>query len=127
MSDEQETGNEHDEHHDDHSFPAWVTLGHTNNPINGFMKVFAWLVFWTLLEVGAILSEFSFWITMGILFGIAAIKCWFIGSFFMHMIWDPPLVNRTAAVPVFFLLVLFIAIGLTQPGAVDDLRTICGF
>ena len=127
MSDEQETGNEHDEHHDDHSFPAWVTLGHTDNPINGFMKVFAWLVFWTLLEVGAILSEFSFWITMGILFGIAAIKCWFIGSFFMHMTWDPPLVNRTAAVPVFFLIVLFLAIGLTQPGAVDDLATICGF
>ena len=127
MSDEQETGNEHDEHHDDHSFPAWVTLGHTDNPINGFMKVFAWLVFWTLLEVGAILSEFSFWITMGILFGIAAIKCWFIGSFFMHMTWDPPLVNRTAAVPVFFLIVLFLAIGLTQPGDVDDLRTICGF
>ena len=127
MSDEQETGNEHDEHHDDHSFPAWVTLGHTDNPINGFMKVFAWLVFWTLLEVGAILSEFSFWITMGILFGIAAIKCWFIGSFFMHMTWDPPLVNRTAAVPVFFLIVLFLAIGLTHPGAVDDLRTICGF
>ena len=127
MSDEQETGNEHDEHHDDHSFPAWVTLGHTDNPINGFMKVFAWLVFWTLLEVGAILSEFSFWITMGILFGIAAIKCWFIGSFFMHMTWDPPLVNRTAAVPVFFLIVLFLAIGLTQPGAVDDLLTICGF
>ena len=127
MSDEQETGNEHDEHHDDHSFPAWVTLGHTDNPINGFMKVFAWLVFWTLLEVGAILSEFSFWITMGILFGIAAIKCWFIGSFFMHMTWDPPLVNRTAAVPVFFLIVLFLAIGLTQPGAVDDLRTICAF
>ena len=111
MSDEQETENEHDEHHDDHSFPAWVTLGHTDNPINGFMKVFAWLVFWTLLEVGAILSEFSFWITMGILFGIAAIKCWFIGSFFMHMTWDPPLVNRTAAVPVFFLIVLFLAIG----------------
>ena len=127
MSDEQETGNEHDEHHDDHSFPAWVTLGHTDNPINGFMKVFAWLVFWTLLEVGAILSEFSFWITMGILFGIAAIKCWFIGSFFMHMTWDPPLVNRTAAVPVFFLAVLFLAIGLTSPGAVDDLATICGF
>ena len=91
------------------------------------MKVFAWLVFWTLLEVGAILSEFSFWITMGILFGIAAIKCWFIGSFFMHMTWDPPLVNRSAAVPVFFLIVLFLAIGLTQPGAVYDLRTICGF
>jgi len=45
----------------------------------------------------------------------------------MHMTWDPPLVNRTAAVPVFFLIVLFLAIGLTQPGAVDDLRTICGF
>ena len=121
---EQETENEH-EHHDDHSFPGWLHSG--ENPIQGFMKVFAWLVFFTIVEVLAILQEFSFWITMGILFGIAAIKCWFIGSFFMHMIWDPPLVNRTAAAPVFFLLVLFIAIGLTQPGAVDDLRTICGF
>ena len=127
MSDEQETENEHDEHHDEHSFPAWITFGHTDNPIEGFIKVFAWLVFWTLLEVGAILQEFSFGITMVILFGIAAIKCWFIGSFFMHMTWDPPLVNRTAAVPVFFLAVLFLAIGLTSPGAVDDLKTICGF
>ena len=61
----------HDEHHD-HSFPAWVTFGKVEDPVDGFMKIFAWLVFWTLLEVGAILQEFSFWITMGILFGIAA-------------------------------------------------------
>ena len=123
MSEEINSENEHDEH----PFPSWVTLGHTDNPINGFLKVFAWLVFWTLLEVGAILSEFSFTITMLILFGIAAIKCWFIGSFFMHMTWDPPLVNRTAAVPIFFLIVLFLAVGLTTPGAVDDWRTLCGF
>ena len=97
------------------------------NPINGFLKVFLWLVFWTLLEVGAILQEFAFVITMIILFGIAIIKCWFICSFFMHMTWDPPLVNRTAAVPIFFMAVLFLAVGLTSPGAVDDLRTICGF
>ena len=124
MSEENNSEHEHDEHH---SFPAWVTLGHTDDPINGFLKVFAWLVFWTVLEVGAILSEFSFAVTMIILFGIAAIKCWFIGAFFMHMTWDPPLVNRTAAVPVFFLIVLFLAVGLTTPGAVDDWRTLCGF
>ena len=124
MATETNSEQEPDEHH---SFPAWVTLGHTEDPINGFLKVFAWLVFWTLLEVGAILSEFSFTITMLILFGIAAIKCWFIGSFFMHMTWDPPLVNRTAAVPIFFLIVLFLAVGLTTPGAVDDWRTLCGF
>ena len=125
MSDEQETGNEHDEHHDEHSFPGWLHAG--ESPIQGFMKVFAWLVFFTIIEVLAILQEFSFEVTMVILFGIAAVKVWFIGSFFMHMIWDPPLVSRTAAVPVFFLAVLFLAIGLTSPGAVDDLRTICGF
>ena len=125
MSDEQETGNEHDEHHDEHSFPGWLHAG--ESPIQGFMKVFAWLVFFTILEVMAILQEFAFEVTMVILFGIAAVKVWFIGSFFMHMIWDPPLVSRTAAVPVFFLIVLFLAIGLTSPGAVDDLRTICGF
>ncbi len=125
MSDEQETENEHDEHHDEHSFPGWLHAG--ESPIQGFMKVFAWLVFFTILEVMAILQEFSFKVTMVILFGIAAVKVWFIGSFFMHMIWDPPLVSRTAAVPIFFLIVLFLAIGLTSPGAVDDLRTICGF
>jgi caa(3)-type oxidase subunit IV len=125
MSDEQETKNKHDEHHDEHSFPGWLHAG--ESPIQGFMKVFAWLVFFTILEVMAILQEFSFEVTMVILFGIAAVKVWFIGSFFMHMIWDPPLVSRTAAVPVFFLIVLFLAIGLTSPGAVDDLRTICGF
>ena len=125
MSDEQETGNEHDEHHAEHSFPRWLHAG--ESPIKGFMKVFAWLVFFTILEVMAILQEFAFEVTMVILFGIAAVKVWFIGSFFMHMIWDPPLVSRTAAVPVFFLAVLFLAIGLTSPGAVDDLRTICGF
>ena len=126
MSEEINSEHEHDEHHE-HPFPSWVTLGHTDDPINGFLKVFAWLVFWPLLEVGAILQEFSFGITMIILFGIAAIKCWFIGSFFMHMTWDPPLVNRTAAVPIFFLIVLFLAVGLTTPGAVDDWRTLCGF
>ena len=62
----------HDEHHD-HSFPAWVTFGHTDDPVNAFIKIFAWLVLWTLLEVGAILKEFSFEVTMLILFGIAAI------------------------------------------------------
>jgi len=126
MSEETNSEHAHDEHHD-HSFPAWVTFGHTDDPINAFIKIFAWLVFWTLLEVGAILKEFSFEVTMVILFGIAAIKCWFIGSFFMHMTWDPPLVNRTAAVPVFFLIVLFLAVGLTTPGAVDDWKTLCGF
>ena len=126
MSEETNSEHAHDEHHD-HSFPGWVTLGETKNPESAFVRIFAWLVFWTILEVGAILQEFSFWVTMAILFGVAVIKCWFIGSFFMHMTWDPPLVNRTAAVPVFFLIVLFLAIGLTQPGAVDDLRTICGF
>ena len=126
MSEEINSENEHDEHHE-HPFPSWVTLGHTDDPINGFLKVFAWLVFWTLLEVGAILQEFSFVITMIILFGIAVIKCWFIGAFFMHMTWDPPLVNRTAAVPIFFQIVLFLAVGLTTPGAVDDWRTLCGF
>ena len=125
MSNEQETENEQDEHHDEHSFPGWLHAG--ESPIKGFMKVFAWLVFFTILEVMAILQEFAFEVTMVILFGIAAVKVWFIGSFFMHMIWDPPLVSRTAAVPVFFLAVLFLAIGLTSPGAVDDLRTICGF
>jgi caa(3)-type oxidase subunit IV len=119
------TENEHDEHHDEHSFPGWLHAG--ESPIQGFMKVFAWLVFFTIIEVLAILQDFSFTITMLILFGIAAVKVWFIGSFFMHMIWDPPLVSRTAAVPIFFLIVLFLAIGLTSPGAVDDLRTICGF
>tara|TARA_B110000014_G_scaffold264194_1_gene264006 strand:+ start:2967 stop:3335 length:369 start_codon:yes stop_codon:yes gene_type:complete len=116
--------NEHDEHHD-HSFPSLLYDG--DNPIDGFWRIFAWLVFFTIIEVLAILQEFSFWATMAILFGIAAIKVWFIGSFFMHMAWDPPLVNHTAAVPVFFLIVLFLAIGLTTPGAVDDLATICGF
>ena len=84
MSEENNSGHEHDEHHE-HSFPAWVTFGHTENHIEGFLKVFSWLVFWTLLEVGAILQDFSFLVTMFILFGIAAIKCWFICSFFMHM------------------------------------------
>jgi len=117
----------HDEHHD-HSFPDWVTFGHTENPIEAFVKIFAWLVFWTILEVLAIVQEFeSFVLNMIILLGIAVIKCWFICSFFMHMKWDPPLVNYTASVPFFFLLVLFLAIGLTTPGAVDDLATICGF
>jgi len=43
------------------------------------------------------------------------------------MTWDPPLVYQTASVPLFFLAVLFLAVGLTTPGAVDDLATICGF
>ena len=80
----------------------------------------------TLLRVLLLLSE-SRRQYMLILFGIALIKCWYICSFFMHMTWDPPLVYQTAAVPLFFLAVLFLAVGLTTPGAVDDLATICGF
>ena len=122
-----QTKEHHDEHHD-HSFPNWVTFGHTDDPVDGFIKIFAWLVFWTILEVLAIVQEFdSFALNMLILFGIALIKCWYICSFFMHMTWDPPLVYQTAAVPLFFLAVLFLAVGLTTPGAVDDLATICGF
>ena len=117
-----------DEHHEEHTFPSWVTFGEEKNPESAFIKIFAWLVFWTILEVLAIVQEFeAFWMNMAILFGIALIKCWFICSFFMHMTWDPPLVNQTAAVPLFFLIVLFLAVGLTSPGAVDDLKTICGF
>lgn len=123
-----EKDNKHHDDHDDHSFPNWVTFGHTDDPVDGFIKIFGWLVFWTILEVLAIIQEFeSFALNMAVLFGIALIKCWFICSFFMHMTWDPPLVNRTAAVPFFFLAVLFLAVGLTTPGAVDDLATICGF
>ena len=122
MSETKET--EHDERHD-HSFPSFLYDG--DNPLDGFWRIFAWLVFFTIVEVLAILQEFSFWVTMAILFGIAAIKVWFIGSFFMHMTWDPPLVKHTAAVPVFFLIVLFLAIGLTTPGAADDLATIFCF
>ena len=118
----------HHDDHDDHSFPSWVTFGHTDDPVDGFIKIFAWLVFWTILEVLAIVQEFdSFAMNMLILFGIALIKCWYICSFFMHMTWDPPLVYQTASVPLFFLAVLFLAVGLTTPGAVDDLATICGF
>ena len=58
MSDEQETENEHDEHHDERSFPGWLHAG--ESPIQGFMKVFAWLVFFTIIEVLAILQDFSF-------------------------------------------------------------------
>tara|TARA_B100001113_G_scaffold238238_1_gene195854 strand:- start:8487 stop:9368 length:882 start_codon:yes stop_codon:yes gene_type:complete len=122
-----ETKHKHDEH-EDHSFPSWVTFGHTDDPVDGFIKIFAWLVFWTILEVLAIVQEFdAFILNMAILFGIAIIKCWYICSFFMHMTWDPPLVYQTASVPLFFLAVLFLAVGLTTPGAVDDLATICGF
>ena len=96
MSEETNKNNAHDEHHD-HSFPNWVTFGHTDDPVDGFIKIFAWLVFWTILEVLAIVQEFdSFALNMLILFGIALIKCWYICSFFMHMTWDPPLVYQTA-------------------------------
>ena len=104
--------------HDEHPFPRIA---------NGFMAVFGWLVFFTIIEVMAILQEFSFTVTMFILFSIAFVKVWFIASFFMHLRWDPPLAYRTASVPIFFLMVLFVAIGLTTPGATDDIRTLCGF
>ena len=126
MSEETTSEHAHDEHHE-HTFPGWVTLGETKSPESAFIRIFLWLVFWTIIEVVAILREFDFWVTMSILFGVALIKCWFIGSFFMHMTWDPPLVNTTAAVPLFFLIVLFLAVGLTTPGAVDDWKTLCGF
>ena len=103
--------------HDEHDFPRFA---------GGFMAVFGWLVFFTIIEVMAILQEFTFNTTMFILFSVAFVKVWFIASF-MHLRWDPPLARRTGAVPLFFLVVLFVAIGLTSPGATDDIRTICGF
>ncbi len=75
----------HDEH-DEHTFPSYA---------NGFIAVFGWLVFFTIIEVMAILQEFSFSATMFILFSIAFVKVWFIASFFMHLRWDPPLVSYT--------------------------------
>ena len=106
----------HDDH-DEHTFPSYA---------NGFIAVFGWLVFFTIIEVMAILQEFNFRDTMFILFSIAFVKVWFIASFFMHLRWDPPLATRTAAVPIFFLIVLFIAIGLTSPGATDDWHSVIG-
>ena len=44
MSEETNKNNAHDEHHD-HSFPNWVTFGHTDDPVDGFIKIFAWLIF----------------------------------------------------------------------------------
>ena len=44
---------------------------HEEHDVSLFIKIFAWLVFYTLIEVGAILQEFSFWTTMFILFSIA--------------------------------------------------------
>ena len=111
---EEETHDDHDEH----TFPRLA---------GGFMAVFGWLVFFTIIEVMAILQEFSFSVTMFILFSIAFVKVWFIAAFFMHLRWDPPLARRTGAVPIFFLIVLFVAIGLTSPGTTDDIATLCGF
>ena len=115
---EEEAVEEVHNHHDEHPFPRIA---------NGFMAVFGWLVFFTIIEVMAILQEFSFSVTMFILFSIAFVKVWFIAAFFMHLRWDPPLARRTGAVPIFFLIVLFVAIGLTSPGTTDDIATLCGF
>ena len=101
-------------HHEEHGVPL-------------FIRVFAWLVFYTLIEVGAILQEFSFWTTMFILFSIAFVKVWYIAAYFMHLKWDPPLAKHTSVVPVLFLAIMFLGIGLTNPGAVDDFRSLCGF
>jgi len=106
-----------EEAHDEHTFPGFA---------NGFIAVFGWLVFFTIIEVLAILQEFPFGTTMFILFSIAFVKVWFIASFFMHLRWDPPLATRTAAVPIFFLIVLFVAIGLTSPGMTHDLHSVTG-
>ena len=100
---------------------------HEEHGVSLFIKVFAWLVIFTLLEVGAILQEFSFLVTMFILFSIAIVKVWYIASYFMHLRWDPPLARHTSVVPIFFLAVMFLGIGLTSPGAVDGLRAVCGF
>ena len=91
---EETTETVEEEHHDDHG----VSL---------FIKVFVWLVLFTLLEVAAILQEFSFWTTMFILFSIAFVNVLYIASYFMHLIWDPPLSKHTSVVPIFFLAVMF--------------------
>jgi len=104
-----------------------IEEGHEEHGVSLFIKIFTWLVFYTLIEVGAILQEFSFWTTMFILFSIAFVKVWYIASYFMHLRWDPPLSKHTSVVPIFFLAVMFLGIGFTSPGAVDGIRAICGF
>ena len=111
---EETTETVEEEHHEEHG----VSL---------FIKVFVWLVLFTLIEVAAILQEFSFWTTMFILFSIAFVKVWYIASYFMHLRWDPPLSKHTSVVPIFFLAVMFLGIGFTSPGAVDGIRAVCGF
>ena len=104
-----------EEAHDKHEFPGYA---------NGFMAVFGWLVFFTVLEVMAILQEFSFGATMFILFSIAFVKVWFIASFFMHLRWDRPY-NAIILVGSLLFLGIFLGFALLDtgeynPSLIDD-------
>lgn len=93
-----------------------------------YIKIFAVLVIMTLAEVAGVWLEMSDIITFLYVMGLAIAEAILIAGFFMHLKWDHPIMSKVALVPIFFVVVLLVGVGLTTPGSPgDDFLAWCGF
>ena len=92
---------------------------------------FAMLMILTAVEVGAVAASVQEMITTSmvvfVLVSIGVVKFLGIAGIFMHlrMEADSNILTLTALFPVFFILIMIVAIGITSPAAPDSLPAWC--
>lgn len=91
------------------------------------------LMVFTLFEVAAVFFEtipgtdieITLYAVWAILIGVGIVKGYGIAAYFMHLKGDPRIYTRTALFPVLFVLLMLWGIGLSNPGAVQNLPDWC--
>ncbi len=87
---------------------------------------FVVLMVFTLFEVAAVFfSGIDLMVVWAILIGVGIVKGYGIAAYFMHLKGDPRIYTRTALFPVLFVLLMLWGIGLSNPGAVQNLPEWC--
>ena len=86
---------------------------------------FVVLMIFTVIEVGAVYIDLAKYTTWAILVSVGIVKAYGIAAFFMHLRGDPIIFTRTAIFPLFFVALMLVGIGLTQPASVQDLPAWC--
>ena len=87
---------------------------------------FVILMIFTLLEIAAVYVEgISLTLVWAILFGVGAVKAYYIAAYFMHLKGDPGIYLKTALFPTLFVLLMIWGIGLSNPEGVTGLPSWC--
>ncbi len=114
-----------------HVGPAAASAVHAAGGHHSHMPVYlfnmAALMYLTAMEIGLVSLHMPIEVTLFILLIVGAVKVWLIAMLFMHLRWDHKVLRKTALVPAFFVLVMFLGIGFTPDGAVDSIARMCGF